>query len=116
VVEIRMAGEAVPAMLGEYAGAVMLGVAFAISGNDQLGEARDRAGRLLDGADRGQPVSAPLDHLGHGSDPMHVPHLRAVVGVAHRHVVHGPARGGEGLGEVIGDHARPGFEPIADSR
>nr|WP_330358756.1 hypothetical protein [Streptomyces chartreusis] len=76
-------------MFGQYAGAVVLRIARAVARDDEFGESGDRAGGGVDGDDGVQMVSALLDDLGHGSDPVHVPGHGAVVGVVHGHVVHG---------------------------
>lgn len=47
------AGQAVPAMFGEHAGGVVLGIALAVSWDDQLGESGDGT----DGGDGMEPVT-----------------------------------------------------------
>jgi hypothetical protein len=81
--------EAVPPMLGEHAGAVVLSVAFAVAGDDQFGESGDRAVGFVNGDDGVQEVAALFNGLRRRPDPVDVPAHGAVVGVVHGHVVHG---------------------------
>ena len=70
---LHPAAEAVPAVLGQHAGAVVLGVARAVAGDDQFGEPGDRAVRLVDGDDGVQQVAAlvrrPAPRPGPGPRP-----------------------------------------------
>ena len=83
-------------VFGQYGRAVVLPVALAVAltRQDELREADEGAARRVHRGHRVQRVAALRDRLGGGHDPLDVPDHGPVVGVAHRHVVHRPARRG----------------------